>query len=583
MSLQVWLPLNGNYNNQGISDLKFESLGSINFNTVGKISQYGPHNTNAGNRTIISDEKINVGNNQSLFCWVKADSFNTDANLTGLGGQHRYYDAAPSNLGLTMTYVDASHAKISANTAIGTTRTYTTYTGTTLIPTNTWTHVGYTYDGTYLRLYVNGKLDATHTLPGMVIKEDYVHVMSWSLVGQSDRDVFTHYNLCGSIQDFRLYDHCLSDKEISEISKGLVLHYTFNDPYFESTTNTFSSINTTLQNASLGEAATWNNQASGTQQVVNAYGRKCYKFTFNGGSNRFYVTTPNPAVKATYSCKIYCESTTGVRLHIERDPHYSWTGGDAIYTTPGRWQTVSLTLDNSYADETCYFFIMGTSAAPVYVCDIQVEAKDHVTPYTPSSRTNDTIVDCSGYGYNATLTDTSKYSYTTDTIRGTGAIHSVGAPTAIIQSSLNPSFITNGTLVVWYKKDSSAMNYNSGNFLMATQANSGQWLCATSGDSPPFNSSSNYTHWYVDGIEQNKSNFTDTDWHMYSPTGINLSSWTSLSFQAHGDDSWLYRGNIAEIRIYSTELSVADLRDLYNTSASIDDKGNIYVREVVEQ
>jgi hypothetical protein len=38
-----------------------------------------------------------------------------------------------------------------------------------------------------------------------------------------------NYQLKGYLNDVRIYDHCLSPKEVKEISKGLVLHYKMDD------------------------------------------------------------------------------------------------------------------------------------------------------------------------------------------------------------------------------------------------------------------------------------------------------------------------------------------------------------------
>jgi len=39
---------------------------------------------------------------------------------------------------------------------------------------------------------------------------------------------------------------------------------------------------------------------------------------------------------------------------------------------------------------------------------------------------------------------------------------------------------------------------------------------------------------------------------------------------------------MSDFRLYSTALTAEQIKELYNTSASIDNKGNIYARELVE-
>jgi hypothetical protein len=44
------------------------------------------------------------------------------------------------------------------------------------------------------------------------------------------------------MNDFRVYDHCLSLSEIKEISQGLVLHYKFDDKPINISPNLVTSI-----------------------------------------------------------------------------------------------------------------------------------------------------------------------------------------------------------------------------------------------------------------------------------------------------------------------------------------------------
>jgi len=48
--------------------------------------------------------------------------------------------------------------------------------------------------------------------------------------------------LKGKMNDFRVYDHALSAKEIEEIARGLVVHYKLDDRFCEATTNLITSI-----------------------------------------------------------------------------------------------------------------------------------------------------------------------------------------------------------------------------------------------------------------------------------------------------------------------------------------------------
>ena len=192
-----------------------------------------------------------------------------------------------------------------------------------------------------------------------------------------------------------------------------------------------------------------------------------------------------------------------------------------------------------------------------------------------------TVHDLSGNSTDAYLQKTYNFSPNNSSV-GEFSIRNVsGDSDTRINTTLNPSFINNGTIAFWYRKDSSAFNYNGGHFLVATQS-PGNWFGATT-DGAPFCDNCSYGTFYLDGVAGANSNVQDTNWHFYAYTGVNLSSWSSFSMQSHGDTSWLYRGDVADFKIYNSSLSLEEIKELYNTKLIMDKSGNLYCEKFIKR
>lgn len=175
---------------------------------------------------LYSDKKINLGNKLSMCCWVNFSALNPNSALGGsMGGQHRYPNC--TGMGLTIKYISNSTGYLSCNTGDGNgNRTYNTYCGNTLLSAGVWYHVVFTYDGSTIKFYVNGKFDGSHSYTAQKNVEDYVFLGAWSFeLGTDSPTIYGNYKLNGKINDFRIYDHVLSKKEIKLLSQGLVAHY----------------------------------------------------------------------------------------------------------------------------------------------------------------------------------------------------------------------------------------------------------------------------------------------------------------------------------------------------------------------
>ena len=192
MSLQVWLPLNGNLNNQGLSEVTVTNNGAT-VDSNGKIGSCYLVNQNSP-IFFNSDPWMSMKPqyNFSCFFWVKGTT-------SGWLFAHGAWEFR-----LRPDFIQV-HVGPSGEYAAKYTSTF---------DTNTWYHLGFTWSGVEgkLRLYLNGNLVATSDVPSSV---SYDASSSFKIPYDGPR----------YINDFRLYDHCLSAKEVKEISKGLLCHY----------------------------------------------------------------------------------------------------------------------------------------------------------------------------------------------------------------------------------------------------------------------------------------------------------------------------------------------------------------------
>jgi hypothetical protein len=99
-----------------------------------------------------------------------------------------------------------------------------------------------------------------------------------------------YFSFNGDICDVRVYDHALSVKEVQELSKGLMLHYTFNDIGSENTTNLITGL------------------TQGGQTTVNS----TLKTVTTSGTNAdtyFYLKLSEAMVEGqTYTLQCYAEN-----------------------------------------------------------------------------------------------------------------------------------------------------------------------------------------------------------------------------------------------------------------------------------
>lgn len=583
---------------------------------IGSTCYYNNSNYAGG---VLSSTKLKaLGSNVSMFAWVKLDNFNI--NPIGIGGTHTIIGSGyPAGTGMGFNIVqNPANANIwvaSVNTGDGSTRTWNAYYGSTAISAGSWYHIGFTYDGTYIRIYVNGKLDATHTYIGQSNPADYVHVFSWSRDGTiATPTIFPHYNPVGSINDFRIYDHVLTPKEIKLLSQGLVAHYQLKGigrTNYLKGSGLYTEKNPLIRNAN--DVGHMNDSYVYHNGVLSATIPADGTYTFileSDGVPSGHNTSGTVNTSRYFSMWLQNEST---------GTHYCWgsfgtgVGGEKYgqFTVPAGTYKVRT---NLYAADNVNYtvkmwnmkFVQGSYDPTDVWCPHTEDELYNLAGFGTGAE-----IDCSGYGNNGekntmleVVADSPRYG---TCYRFTGSQYINCGRGAMVRDAITVSCwgymsdwsdYTNRRMISctegggWNLEPNGETSSNGMCFAIGTGTSSNSYLTAVS-NTLCKNLSAGWHMFtgtfdgrtariYIDGVHQGTSSTLSSKTPVFYNSGNSIFIGAEAGASGTSAGGQYFLGNISDVRIYGTALSAEDISDLYKNAASLHKNGTLFGYEFKE-
>lgn len=620
MSLQVWLPLNGNLDNQGASNVTITNNGAT-VNSNGKIGQCYHFGTAASEISIPKEAMTSFTTECSVTFWIKITTWNTNyatyfqAGLGNAPWAHYIFGFLRNNAASTVCFTISNGSSASNASYL-----------TSELNLNTWYHVTLTYITGKCKIYLNGVLDHEYTTS---IVPNFAGITKITL----GRCNSSGYQSDCDMNDVRIYDHCLSPLEVKEIAQGLILHYKLDDTSMEGTTNLYSgTFSSTCYNGATSKYGYGTNtdmyktdgvfqERQGTKIYMGTAGQSAYPYVYFDAFNTtgtqvhtlsfdYFPTIQNTIIPYSYN------GTYNISYKTSNGAQGSQTNISSI-TIPvivNQWNHISITMqkyDTTQTGRGNGYIRIGSSSHTSTTTDywlfsnIQVEAKDHETAYTPPGIIRETgmIYDNSGYGHDGILNDstaiistnTKRYSTAFVTSQANNSeIYPIKGECNMPESTaltfawwMNPTTIgyqtsgifstTNNTLPTDYT--TTAVNMYDSVFQ----------CCNTSGTSVRLNVASYLTinewhhyaltyngtqlNFYKDGVS--KTTLTQTG-------ALKAFKYIFPFYSKAGGSNRTTSGSLSDFRIYCTALSADDIKKLYKTGISMDNLEQIHSFEFIE-
>lgn len=605
MALQVWLPLNGNLNNQGLNNTTF--TGSTTFEP-GKLGQAGVFGTAA--KRAISSATVTLNSQVTIAFWIKIKTWVNWGRIFNL------YNSDKTNT-INCVSNTSTDKRIGTQVSKNGTNLTDSYNGS--FDLNTWYHFAMVVNGTTKQHYINGSLVGTATLSDSMVTTNYTVMCGGTADSGTPVDM--------DINDFRVYDNALSPKEIEILSRGLVCHYPLNGGgRGQDNLLTYTVVNTANQ----ALLATNYNSKWSELTIETIDGHACYKYPKAQSSTWFATGRWGGYLKAnttyTYSAWIYFTASSSTSFNFASLGHFqvynsNSTASDKAHEDvveariyepstipPNTWTKIRITFTtNSLANSRFQIYpryAIGANVGDLYFRDMKLEETDHVTPWMPNSADTEystmgynstTEYDVSGYGYNGTkngtltyLTDTPRYNVSTK----------IGSTSSYIQiPNLTTTGFSNSYSFAWWGKVPSYQGYMMWGFSNGQRLNGifngNLWNTGDGSNNPLYVPGTTtqvtvpttkvWHHWVMTGDGTTCKVYQDgvlwgqaKTYKSISGTTIYINGWDAGTSYTYGD----YQ--MSDFRIYATALSAAQVAELYNTAVSVANNGALMGYELVE-
>lgn len=568
MSLQVWLPFNGNHYNQGLDDLMPVPLGTLTYVPEGKLNKSAVFGSAYFNFMYTHA----TTNELSIAFWVNPQTPAAWSDIFSLGGVANRLEK-DNGTSSYRWYANAAPYLLASGTLLFN------------LPSGQWSHVIMTANGSKVTFYVNGTQTGTYTQTASIQE---IFATNTFLIAVRTTAASNKY--AGYMNDFRIYDHCLSKKEASELAKGLILHMPLNN-------NGYGGRNfiTTMS-------------GGGRTALLDKYTLEA-DFSQNMDSYGYFNVSPALELDTPYTLSFDVSNFPeggkwGWRLWNNANYEVMVTGnGHYTYTfTP-----IASKLPTNYS-LTKFLFDDGGRTNPankVIFSNFKIEAGTKETPWAPNQsnffETDFQIDETSGYNRSGTAvqlmnisSDTPRYDVSTVWKDSTDFIH---IPNFIEQDST----ISEITICGWFKTNTlnstapNLFNFGANNFIRGRIAGStalwSYWningtkvgVSATTGTTTDdkwhhyaFSFKDGVIKTYFDGMLKGTSDQSETGTVLLCQQIIN---WGLGGYTPTGEK---FIGQQSDFRVYNTALLDEEILELYEGRPGIDNKGNGYFYAIEE-